>query len=237
MADPDNPDHHGRLRPVLLRAQELLAGHAGAHGRIRDLEHEFRMDHLRRVARLRLLALHQRLCGRPHQGTHRHGPGPAAVRRRQLRLRLRHRLQRLDHGRRERPETGRDPRVGHGRGHHPQPVFPGHGLPALRTDPPPLDPPLGTGYQDVGMELLPLDRRRPGRHRLRLPDGLARNEPQCRRRSRRTHHGQPGRQRRGQRRGTGTRVCRTRRSLEMVLLDPGLPGRGRRRHGLRRAAR
>ena len=228
--------NHDRLRPLLFCPKKLLVGHARPDGRIRHHEQEFRLDTLHRLAGLWLLAFHQRLCGGPYPGPCGHGYRLAALCRGQLCLRFRCRLQFVAHGHGKRSAHGGDAHPRHGHYDYFEPILPGHGLPAVCPHPASLDTPLGTGYEDVHLELFPLRRRLVGRHPLRLSDGHAGHRPQRRPRHRAAHHGQPDQQRRGRRYGAGSPLCRAHRGMEVVLLGAGLPGLGRCGHDFRSPA-
>ena len=193
MADAYDHRDDGRLRALLLRAQEFFAGHARPGSRSRHFEDEPR--HLPHPERpdLRLFAFRQRHSGRPHERPLVHGRRSGAVRAGQLRVRIRRGRLLLDHGRAfGRPVRQHDDPL-HGRHVGRQRAVAGYGIPALRASADPLDSAYGAGDENVGVEYLALDRRGPRGDPLRLHHGYAGHEHGGRSRRRGFHRRQPGR--------------------------------------------
>ena len=223
----DHHRDHDRLRPLLLRAQKHECGHAWNHCRVWHYQQELRLDYLCRLACIWFLPLHQRLHRRQVQGPPGDVAGPAAVRREQLLFRCRRQPERNDHRHLQRSRLHQHVYPDHGCDHHPQPVFPGHGLSSMRTHPAALDTPQPAGHQDECVELLALGGSSPGRRGVRRHHGLAGHRHEQPPRGGENHHGQPDQQRRGRRCHQGPLLCRPLRRLEVVLLGSGLPGTGR----------
>ncbi len=154
--------HHpnDRLRPVLLRAQELQ--HRDARSRIRARPEQDAAGYFPYFERsyLRRFAIYQRHARRPFQPQAHDGPGPASVRHRQYHHRLHSRCQQF---------LQRAGRLGQGhdrlRVHTWIPVAyqripAGHGLSSLLKPYGPLDQALGTCHQTVHLECVALNRRR-----------------------------------------------------------------------------